>query len=214
MQLRINLNLTLYRVDSSVATSYATRVEDMQGERLKLSLPTEGGVPVYIPRGERIRCEFTAEGGIYSFTVEVLGWEQRPIPTLIVEMPKQFQRLQRRDYVRLEANLAINYSVLCTGDATREQWLRSQTRDISGGGLLFKAPDKLPIGAQLEVYLTLEGNTIHTSGEVVRYLPDMVDSEPGNWMGLRFLDINERDRDMIIRYIFNQQRERRKRGLV
>lgn len=208
MQLRVNLQMTVRRRDESI--EYPTRVEDLDERQFKVAVPTEAG---NIPVGSIVCLEFANEGGAFSFVSRVLGYEQTPVPVMVLQKPDKMERMQRRDYVRLEANITIDYSMLFTAAGDNGKRVRTQAKDISGGGLLFRAPGRLPLGTRLDVVLILDGTSIHTVGEVVRELPDM-DTQEGNWLGLRFVDIDERDREAIIRYIFNQQRERRRRGLV
>jgi c-di-GMP-binding flagellar brake protein YcgR len=215
LQLRINQQVILRRLDRPDAPSYATHVEDIDDQRVTLSMPTQGGLPVVLPTGELIRAEFTSEAGVYTFTTRVLGRQEEPVPVLFVQRPAKFERIQRRNYVRLEANLPIDYAVLVTTEATPSpDRVRSQTRDISGGGLLFRSPELLPLGTRLDVVIALGGVKIRTIGEVVRLVAEETEPEHSYWLGLRYVGIDERDREQIIRYIFDQQRQRRRRGLV
>lgn len=71
----------------------------------------------------------------------------------------------------------------------------ARTRDISAGGLFIETPVALPVGAPIEIELTLTGNRHAVRAEVAWILGSADGSVEG--VGVRFLDLVPRTRAAI-----------------
>jgi len=83
--------------------------------------------------------------------------------------------------------------------------------NISGGGLLLASGRYLPEGSVLALRFFLHGKKqkeVLVKGKVVRTYPFKIGKVVRYRYGIEFLDLNERVRDEIIRYIFTISRER------
>ncbi|HEX8948250.1 MAG TPA: PilZ domain-containing protein [Dissulfurispiraceae bacterium] len=78
--------------------------------------------------------------------------------------------------------------------------------DLSGGGISFETPNRYATGDLVEINMVLDKvheGVIVVHGEVVR-------AEPlgGSFMlAVKFISVDERIRDLIIRYVFARERE-------
>jgi c-di-GMP-binding flagellar brake protein YcgR len=86
--------------------------------------------------------------------------------------------------------------------------MQSFTVDVSGGGLLLAGPDTLAVGEELTFRLTLTPGVTPVSGtgRVVR-----VDGQGRR--AVEFESISDLDRRRLVRFIFECQRDERRRGL-
>ncbi len=222
MSLQINQKVELKILEGPSRGAYVTRVEEIGRDgSLKLALPVEGGVPVMVTPGDMVRCEFAEDGIACSFITSCRGSEMGAVPRLVLQAPERIERIQRRDYVRLDVSVPVRFSVIGAPDGFEYDAVltfATRTRDISGGGALLLAPLRLVSGARLDLLMELpEARAVHTLAEVVRLAPDgAVVEHPGPvWStGVRFIGIDDRDREAIIRYIFGEQRQRRRKGLM
>ena len=91
------------------------------------------------------------------------------------------------------------------------------TVNISGGGALIVTGESYPPGTRLDLVLHLPDRVIPVEAEVVRHVPVAVVPGSGDpvqtRLGVRFTQIEERDREQIIRFIFAEHRRRRRKGL-
>lgn len=74
----------------------------------------------------------------------------------------------------------------------------ASTNDISAGGLYMNTQSELPEGALLTLRIPLGEQHVVVSGEVVY-------SNPGRGIGVRFRDLTEKDRNLIERALRSQQ---------
>jgi len=83
--------------------------------------------------------------------------------------------------------------------------------NLSGGGLRLTLPQQLNAGAKIGLEITLPlfpPIPLFTIAEVIRVVPSECSTEgtPFFETALKFIEIDEDDREMIIRYVFKRQR--------
>ena len=110
--------------------------------------------------------------------------------------------LQRREYVRVQTSRPVLVSIGGRGQ------IESSSVDLSGGGMLLGGLEHLPVGSQLEFRLTTDGDSppITGTGRVVR-------SDHNGRCAIAFRSISEGNRRRLIRFLFDCQREERRKGL-
>lgn len=211
--LRINARLELELLGAREPARYRTRVEDVAEDEFRVALPTAGGGPAPLVAGDPVRGYLSAGHAIYVFDTVVLGRDSAEPPSLRLRVPQHFERLQRRHFVRIDARLPARYvPVLPAGPGSDPPAPRkTQTVDISGGGVALYLAEPFEPGTLLDVFIDLPDTLVSATAEVVRIIRS---DDRGHLAGLRFVDIRERDRDAIVRFIFQEQRERRRRGLL
>jgi hypothetical protein len=110
---------------------------------------------------------------------------------------------QRREYVRVRTSRPV--LVRSSGGMAP---VESASLDLSGGGMLLGGLEHLRVGARIDFRLVTDpaGPPIAGSGRVVR-------SEADGRRAIAFDSISEGDRRRLIRFLFDCQREERRRGL-
>jgi hypothetical protein len=110
---------------------------------------------------------------------------------------------QRREYVRVKMARSVMVS-LAGGVAPVE----ACCVDLSGGGMLVTGLEHVPLRARIEFRLTgnPDGPPITGGGTVVR-------TDPDGKRAIVFDAITEGNRRRLIRFLFDRQREERRRGL-
>lgn len=197
--------------------SFSVRVIWRSDEFLRVTQPTIDGRPASIAAGDPVRLSFCIPGMakvIWETRVGQVGGRTTAWLSVKVPPPEEVRRIQKRDYYRMEISVDLTYSVLARPDGKAYAALRSQTytRDLSGSGAQVIFPENYPPGTQMDFWLQIEDQRVHTIAEVVRYIERI--SPTQFWLGVRFVGLEERDRNLIIRYLFKLQRERCRAGLV
>ncbi|BDG59373.1 flagellar brake protein [Caldinitratiruptor microaerophilus] len=211
--LRVNAQVELQLLGDE-QTRYRTRVEEVAEDRFRVSLPTAHGKPADMVPGDAVRGYLLKGHAMYVFDTRVLQRTGGLIPTLDLALPTHYERVQRRDWVRLDARLPARYARVEPVELDGPQPpppRKTRTVDISGGGVALYLAEPLDPGTLVDVFIDLPDTQVVATAEVVR----IIRSEPEGYLaGLRFVDIRERDRTAIMRYIFQEQRERRRKGLL
>ncbi|GGF09244.1 hypothetical protein GCM10010954_04610 [Halobacillus andaensis] len=164
--------------------------------------------------GTQFQASFLGEdGSVYWFETEVLGRLKKNIPVLMLSFPGNaaLVRVQRRQYVRIDTAI----DVAAKGKEGPVQFT-TVTSDLSGGGMAIYEPNgtSLPTNQLFDFTLVLPMNDgeyhyIDVLGSVVRS-----SSKKGSHLtaaSVEFVELNEKHRQLIIQYCFEQQMQMRKR---
>ncbi len=111
--------------------------------------------------------------------------------------------IQRREYVRVKAARPVQITLEGSSAA-----IESHSVDLSGGGMLLGGLDHVRVGERIGFRLCTEtdGAQIIGTGTVVR-------SDPGGRRAVAFDSISDGDRRRLIKFLFECQREERRKGL-
>jgi PilZ domain len=114
--------------------------------------------------------------------------------------------VQRREYVRVQTSRQV--LVTLGGSAAT---IETRSVDLSGGGMLLSGLEHVRVGERIGFRLLTEpegasGSQIIGTGKVVR-------STPGGRCAIAFDSISEGDRRRLIKFLFECQREERRKGL-
>ena len=191
--------------------------------RSRVADEDDGAIYLEIPLDEKTRrlyrCQvgdsfrmyyFTQEGVKHLFATEVTGLRKDAVPLIAVRKPapEEVSRDQRRSYLRVEAQLELAVNI---GDKVR---FVAITDDVGGGGLSFRCERHYPIEPEVELSCWLllpyrNGTVAHAKfiGQVVRVLVTETDR---HLVMMRFIDIQDADRQKVIRYCFERQLDNRK----
>jgi c-di-GMP-binding flagellar brake protein YcgR len=151
--------------------------------------------PVELLTDEPVSIEFTNRRGV----CRLLGRAKATVgdSALRVDSTGVIELIQRRDYVRVEAFVPVTYQPDGPGGWTAT----AHTLDVSGGGFQITEAEGLRFGDMLRFTLELgEGeNPLQAVAEAVR--------EAGEGaFGMRFVEILERDRQRLVRWVFARER--------
>ncbi|SNZ10403.1 c-di-GMP-binding flagellar brake protein YcgR, contains PilZNR and PilZ domains [Terribacillus aidingensis] len=169
------------------------------------------------PVGTFFKAMYVTEGeSVFTFRTDLIGRAILTVPSLKLRMPKQedVTKIQRRQYVRIQTSA----DVAMYDAQTDVPPISSVTVDISGGGLSLLLPEKhaftegMQVKLYIAYYLQKSGpGFLEATGSIVRIVKN--ERSGKNTASIEFLEIHERDRQAIIRFCFERQREQRKKGL-
>jgi hypothetical protein len=108
---------------------------------------------------------------------------------LTLAMTGQVERIQRREFVRVDASLPV----IVTG-VDSDVGGETTTLDLSGRGLRVLDPWQLELGLEVRLEIKFPDGPVHALGQVVR--------EAGEGeRGISFRDLPRQEEDRVIRYI-------------
>jgi PilZ domain len=184
-----------------------------EGGTILLAPPRLGGQIVRLPLGRRFRvsyavrevpCELDAAlaagpgmDGALSYTARAIG---------------DPRRMQRRSAVRVPINLTAQASEIQGADGAPSEGIGAITENLSGGGVLLRAAAPFPAGTVLAIRIECGGavGTLTLNGRVVRC--DPLDAGDHPWrVAMAFVDPPAATQDLLVRFLFERQRELRRR---
>jgi hypothetical protein len=143
--------------------------------------------------GHDIFVELSSGRGIYRHNGKLKADRQG---TLTIELTGEVERIQRREFVRVDAHVTV--SVRGVDEPLGGE---TATLDVSGGGIRISDPWNLPLGLDVRVELQLpDGEAVQGLGRVVRAAAE-------GEKGISFEDLARADEDRLIRFIRERERQ-------
>ena len=212
--------------------TYKSGVFDILSENeIEMNMPTDGGKMVMFNIGFECQLYFYTSKGLYTCEAVVTNRYKRDQFILMsVKIKTGLKKFQRREYFRLDCLVDFSYyeitnevAALETTEALFEEIANpeyidrkkmARTKDLSGGGIRFTCMEQLEIGSKILVVIRLANDKVDHMFYLVTDViaSDAVEGMPGLWITRGKFDFkNIKDRDLIIRYVFEEDRMIRKR---
>lgn len=207
MSLEVNELVQVTVTEGESSRAYSSRVEDTVGQRVSIAWPSDSGMRIPFHRNEKLYLTYQRKDAIYGVQVVVEQTIHSPIPMLVVRPISETQRIQRREFVRVAAMIAVELvGKEDPGASDQILVIKANTIDLSGGGFSIHHQSALPAGAVFETKLSLHGGSLELLAKVVR-IERRVDVHQNRIVriGLMFLSISESARSRIVRYVFEAQ---------
>jgi hypothetical protein len=174
--------------------SWTARVEAVMPDRVALApLAQIPGDAARLP-GRPVKIASATPRGLVRVEGVIVAADRSGL--LEVEMTADLVVDQRRDHVRVAARIPG----LVVPKAGEHPPLHTFTLDVSGGGLLLAGAGPADVGTPVVVTVKLpDRDPLRTEGRVARR------TDAGS-VGLVFEGIDEHERELLVRWIFERQR--------
>ncbi|MDR3541365.1 MAG: PilZ domain-containing protein [Desulfosporosinus sp.] len=184
---------------------YRTRIEEVREKTLSVGAPL---IPLH--EGTKVRLILWDKVAAYALETTIVQRIATPVSVFILELTDSVSKVQRRSYVRVPAMYPLTFETVT--EEGLSDLHRAMMIDLSGGGMQFLTEKKLENNAVIYAHLALPSGDLRTAARVSR----AVRTEDGKRyiISVEFDYIAERERDRIIRCVFDIQRAMRKKGLV
>lgn len=213
------------------AKTLVSQVYDITEEnQLKIAMPIVEGKVIPLPINSTYEiCFFTAVG-LYKSKIIVLDrFKENNIYVIVAELVSELKKFQRRQYFRLEHSMAIEYIVIDSSIVSslkdeyslinkmldENELKKGISIDISGGGIRFASREQLDIDSSVLVKInisTSDGKSVYGIIGKVLNSDKMINNELMFDQRIEYFEIKNEIREIIIRYIFEQERKMRLRN--
>ena len=212
--------------------TYKSSVFDfLSDNEIEMGMPTDGGKMVMFNVGFECQFYFYTSKGLYTCEAVVTNrYKKDGFILMSAKLRTGLKKFQRREFFRLECLVDFAYypisdkvAALETTEELFEEITNpeyidkkrlARTKDISGGGMRFTTAEKIEIGSKILSVLRLSNDKIDQMFYLVTEVIscDPVENMPELWVCRSKYDFkNIKDRDLIIRYVFEEDRMKRKK---
>ena len=213
-----------------VAHVYTSRIQEIhENGDIDISMPIEEGKYVLLHLGVRFEFVFYAEKNLYRAIGQVKErFKSNNIYMLKVELKTQLAKFQRREYYRFPCVMDMKYYRIAENESKErdtekllehiqgvpdEQEKRATILDISGGGARFVSEEKFEANQFVLMELELISDNMdkqyHIKGRIVGW-KKLEYREPRYETRIEFIMEDNKVREDIIRYIFEEERKKRR----
>ena len=194
---------------------YSSRIEDITDDRIMVAMPMdEKHRPVIPAPGEHLMCKAGGKGTSYRFFAIYKDKGRDPIPVLFISRPDVVEKVQNREFVRVQVTRPVVLRAIGDDGAVGEMILTT-TNDLSGGGVGVVHNAPLPLDSNVTVEMENIPNIelLKTLGRVVRCDEVDVAGKKIYKIGIKFLELSRMDQNKLIKYIFELQRKNLAKGI-
>lgn len=230
--MKIGTQLDLDIINSmgeKVGQTYISQLLNIEdAKNILIACPIHEGNFAFIPVLTHVRITYLDDKhGPLSFTGLITGkHKEGNIVTIGVKITGNFEKIQRREFFRLDCILDVLYRVIKTPDENSPEkqddkdkpdsndskpldieFKKATTKNISGSGICIITTEKIEKNSLVEVVINLRKDlSIIAQCTVIRsnLLPNR---RTRHEVGLKFVNIDERLRNTLIRFIFEEQRK-------
>lgn len=219
--IKIGDTITLKPKYADDGEQYRCKLVERRGNNLYIDYPVnmKTNRTSYLFTGTQLKATFISQDGtVYLFETEIIDRVKVKlhIPVLLISYPggDELVRIQRRKYVRVETPLDVAVHPLEGGFEP----FTTITEDISAGGAAILISNKIQMTPnqllRTVFVLPMQSGDYHymdLKSKVIRLIPMNGNREK---VSLQFIDITEKQKQIILRLCFERQLAMRKKGLT
>jgi c-di-GMP-binding flagellar brake protein YcgR len=189
---------------------FKSNIQDVTKDYIAISIPISSGQYLPLSRGAILEVIYYENENLYKFKSTVVGRKFENIPILLISIPKEIKKIQRRKYVRVPIITTAKYKNLKNdpkvnpNTLSNSDYLKAILVDLSGGGMKLKISEEIRLSDFILVSLTINGQDILIVGQAKRIIKE----EDGRFdCGLSFELLDNTTREKIIKLTFQLMRE-------
>jgi c-di-GMP-binding flagellar brake protein YcgR len=231
-------------VMKSSKTYVSQMIDFAEDNKIVIATPIKNGLIVLLEKWVNYRLYFYTVKGLYQVDCTMLQTYREGKNVLsLVNVISEAKKIQRRKYYRLEYVHEIEYRLVTEEETLLEErllkgnvinpdekaeirkrlaelnrvWNKAAITDLSGGGCRFNAEQKLERGNRIRIKLDF---ILKNELKKLDLLADIIDSQQiferkGVYESrAEFYNILPKDREDLIKYIFEQERRLRKNDMT
>lgn len=228
-------------IETATEISYVSRfLYQSSVDEAVIEMPAKAGRLVLLEQGETYQISFYTNKGVYQCQAQVVSrYYEDSLPVAVIKLRSEFEKLQRRQYYRMESVLPLEFRTVSEEEMEQmclakrgmikevadyegmkpetESKIRCYTGltlDISGGGVRFNSEYAAQSNDIIMMRIAFMSRETHKLqplfAKVLTALP--VQNRSGVFEHrVEYIAITNAERECIIRYIFAEERKRRKR---
>ena len=198
---------------------YKSSIQDIGEDYIGISTPIANGKYAPLIRNEQITVIYYDENNLYGFNTSVIGRRMDKIPIILLAMPKDIKKIQRRKFFRVSLLKNVEYLKVDPNisDSTFNRLIKNLEAfnkgliiDLSGGGLKLKTKEEVKVEDRFIIKIPLEYENVFVISDCIRAFRDINTNLYVS--GFSFFNIERNTQDKIIAYIFGIMREQMKKS--
>ncbi|MDD2480768.1 MAG: PilZ domain-containing protein [Lutispora sp.] len=215
--INIGDKLQLKAIDKRNNNLYVSQISDIHDDNIiEILFPIYKNKIVYFLKGERLELILCKQDAIFELLTMVEEKTLGNIPTLRLKVISELKRIQRRNFYRLKIVKPIKYRIIDILDNSEEttKYHEGILLDVSEGGIMFYSKKEMEIKDLLELEIKLDTNSkMMLKGIIVRKQYNTEKSFLYEY-GVRFEDISKADKEILTKFIFQEQRKQLQKGFI
>ncbi len=216
----LSINQKLHIKAGSTGERYISRIQEIKGNQFSITIPSNASGELLLASGQEVHVEVFVENGRLIFETRVTGRKRDNVPLITLALPVTVKRVQLRNFVRMPLTMEVPYLPIGPEELNMLDKLNLSQRgiamDISGGGIRLSTSTLLAVDQLVALRLTLAEGRINrfltVAGCVRRVEERELNGHRMYAAGIEYHLLQERERDLIIGFVFRKMRQKVKDG--
>jgi c-di-GMP-binding flagellar brake protein YcgR len=199
--------------------AYPTRIEEVRGDYLIVGTPMQRREYVKLPIGQKLLLSVIRRNNPYFFETAIVGeeWGDGGQQHTLLRRPADNAGIAMREHVRVPVTISDGQFWWELSNQKFGPTTNGQLVDISAGGTQVVTRTGLPVGLRILARFTLSRQLGHLmiDARVLRDYERTSDvGVTSHRAHLQFVDLTDKDRDRLIKFVFQRERELRQKGVL
>ncbi|HOX27690.1 MAG TPA: PilZ domain-containing protein [bacterium] len=193
---------------------FSTSVHEKTDAALVLIMPHSEQAEKILVKDGVVEATISLKDEMLKFTTLILERKHTKPPLLLLMRPHEVHRVSSRSFYRLQVVRPLKFRLLRDPVTPISEFKAASTLDLSGGGLMIQSNKKIERDQLVEVNIDLGAEIVNAVCSVTITKTEIRGMDSVFLTGLEFLGIEERERDKIVKFIFDSQRQLKKKGIM
>ena len=204
------MRLSIPHPGEALHSYYTSAVRRVDGRGVLIDRPVVEGDELSLVVGEELVLFTQYHNRTFRFVTKVLESDLQ----VLLEQPSEAKRMERRSFYRLLITIPLVSAEVKPERGVGEP-VEARIVDISGGGVRLRIDRSLPEGTRLSLVFVLSGERLRVDVEIVHGSTlDRAGASARYEAQCEFVDISMAEQDLIVRFIFEKQREFSSKGVA
>jgi c-di-GMP-binding flagellar brake protein YcgR len=208
VELRPGMRLMVASSSGALTGYFGSSIRQIDKNGLLIDTPRLDGEELALAAGQRLTMFLALHGRMYQFDTRV----RRADLQVLLDEPDEVKRTERRAFYRLTLTVPCQMTIETPEDDEPEPQ-ETTILDLSGGGVRMRTDQELAPGARLHLEFLLDGAPIALAAEVISS-SRLGGRSSRSEAHCTFTSISRADQDLIVRFIFQKQREFSQKGVA
>ncbi len=211
--------------DDNSGKYYVSKLcELLDDNRVGVLMPIERAQVVPLEIDDKYKIYFYTDNGLYQCKAVVRQrFKKDKLYVAIFRFISAFEKIQRRQFFRISCLIGIRYRSIDRfpekeGDKPDSgPWQNATAIDISGGGMRFNCPEYKGNDSKYEIEfdIPIDNSMVHYKVYArIVYISDMANRSGMYEYRLEFMGLEPKKRESIVRFVFDEERRRRKKDIT
>lgn len=197
-----------------MGAAFDTTVRSVLPNMLRLDMPRRDAEVLDVSPGDHLTMFTTVHGRVYRFAVDVRMAEV-DTESFVIDTPREAERTERRQFYRLVTRINPRLATRLDDGGNEVQRLQIVILDLSGGGALLQCREFVPAGSRLRLVFELEGDPLEMDIAALVLSTGRPSTNAQHYrLHCQFLEPNQSEIERLVRYVYRQQAELRRRGVI
>ncbi len=187
---------------------YTSLVEKNYGNgKLLLYIPMMYGKIIRLPAGNEYLFVFVTETGMIKYQAVISDYiYEDDFNFMLVEIVSEIEKIQRREFFRFDCVLPLRFiNTDHEGKEKDDCFFEGTVRDLGEGGIKFLSNAEIEVDSKIKFFITLNFECAASTG-IILQRQEYPKSDFKYQYRAQFQDLNDDEKDKILKYIFFEQR--------